>query len=720
MPNSTSHYSDNTIISTGSVGIYANGGAPILERNNIKAHSFGIEVRGSSGAQIKFNTIANSDDGILILGSSSPTILSNNLLNYGTYHVRLASDNPTNVDATSNYWGSVTTDEMQAKGANANIVGVYDWYDNPAVGFIDYGGWNLTSLENTPPFPPGTPVHSDVSAPSNTDDDSRLDFTWDTSLDDVALDHYNIYVSEDAGAYTLVTTTTENSITITGEDGKSYRLKVEAVDTAGKVSWPSDQSEALVVNIIPPQITNFAPPSNTHNTSQNTNISATYDQNIDPTFVTTQTFAVHAMQTGQLLEAYSVNSGQVIFDPSTNLKSGELVQVSVTTGIQNEDGVGAESPKVWEFRTAVSNGGASFTDSGQRLGDATSLSSALGDLDGDGDLDAIVVNCCDSPGNSVWVNDGTSVYTNSGQILGNASSRYVALGDLDGDGDLDAFVAVNGAGTPSNSVWINDGTSRFASNGQALGSSDSYAVALGDLDGDGDLDAFVSNFVSQPNKVWVNDGYGQFSDSGQNLGNSSSRHVVLGDVDGDSDLDAYISNHAQNNRIWLNNGSGIFTDSGQTLDNSESHAAVLGDLDGDGDLDAYIANMDVNNSGADNRVEFNNGSGIFSDSGQRLGNNPSSSLAIGDLDGDGDLDIFVGNSSGHDTADVVWLNDGAGSFARRSQEIGDISSQSVALGDIDSDGDLDAFIANPGGANQVWLNGIPLAGLCPFGTFQGE
>ena len=138
-----------------------------------------------------------------------------------------------------------------------------------------------------------------------------------------------------------------------------------------------------------------------------------------------------------------------------------------------------------------------FTNSGQTLGTSNSWSVALGDLEGDGDLDAMVGNY--GQPNTVWTNDGTGTFTNSGQALGNSDSYSVALGDLDGDGDLDAMVANYG----SNTVWTNDGTGTFTNSGQALGNGDSYSVALGDLDGDGDLDAMVANY-DQPNTVWTN------------------------------------------------------------------------------------------------------------------------------------------------------------------------------------------------------------------------
>ena len=95
----------------------------------------------------------------------------------------------------------------------------------------------------------------------------------------------------------------------------------------------------------------------------------------------------------------------------------------------------------------------------------------------------------------------TFVFEDSGQALGNSESTSVALGDLDGDGDLDAMVA--NFGQP-NTVWTNDGNGTFTNSGQALGNGGSLSVALGDLDGDGDLDAMVANY-DQPNIAWTND-----------------------------------------------------------------------------------------------------------------------------------------------------------------------------------------------------------------------
>ncbi|MCH2134853.1 MAG: FG-GAP-like repeat-containing protein, partial [Phycisphaerales bacterium] len=333
-----------------------------------------------------------------------------------------------------------------------------------------------------------------------------------------------------------------------------------------------------------------------------------------------------------------------------------------------------------------------FTDSGQTLGNGSSVTVALGDLDGDGDLDAMVGNY--NQPNTVWTNDGSGTFTNSGQALGSSESTSVALGDLDGDGDLDAMVA--NFNSP-NTVWTNDGSGSFTDSGQALGNSNSRSVALGDLDGDGDLDAMVGNW-NEPNTVWTNNGSGTFTDSGQALGSSESFSVALGDLDGDGDLDAMVVNWNEPNTVWTNDGSGTFTNSGQALGNSGSWSVALGDLDGDGDLDAMVGNYNAQA----NTVWTNDGSGTFTNSGQTLGNGRSRSVALGDLDGDGDLDAMVGNAGNQ--PNTVWTNDGTGSFTDSGQALGNRWSQSVALGDLDGDGDLDAMVANEGQANTVWTN----------------
>ena len=350
-----------------------------------------------------------------------------------------------------------------------------------------------------------------------------------------------------------------------------------------------------------------------------------------------------------------------------------------------------------------------FYDSRQMLGDSQSNALDLGDLDADGDLDAFVAS---SDANTVWLNDGAGLFSDSGQLLGDSYSVAVALGDLDGDRDLDAFVGNRGsyAGAPDQ-VWLNDGTGQFTVTVQSLSEQVSYGVALGDVDGDEDLDAFVAACgpgypTTDRNILWLNDGNAVFTESGQDFGQLCSTAVRMGYLNQDAYLDIIVGNAGSNTgiEIWLNDslGTGVFSKT-QVLDHTYNFGLGLGDVDGDGDEDLFVANGEAMGGNSPNTVWLNDGSGLFSDSGQRLGNSASQGVKLGDVDGDGDLDALVANGSYvQPQPNRVWLNDGSGVFSDSGQPLGLEISYAVALGDLDGAGDLDLYLANDQ-ADTVWF-----------------
>lgn len=466
-------------------------------------------------------------------------------------------------------------------------------------------------------------------------------------------------------------------------------------------------AETLEPRVLLTSVTSVDPPSNSHNALPSTIISATFDQEINSVTATPDRFAVYSsMRSGPVTVSAAGNS--VTANPASDFFPGELVQVTATARIESSaaDPVAA---RVWQFRTAAFSGSGLFSDTGQSLGDHDSSDVSLGDLDGDGDLDAFVANQGESHG--VWLNDGNGTFHLGQPVTNSSVSGDVILGDLDGDGDLDAFLG--------NQLWLNDGTGVFQGARYSAGFSGA-SIALGDLDGDGDLDAF--HVIGGGNRVSSNMGqsYGGggplFSDSGQRLGDHSSTDVSLGDLDGDGDLDAFVTNGAyggQADRIWLNDGSGEFTDSGQQLSNYSSLGVALGDLDGDGDLDAFVTEP------LGSRIWLNNGSAGFSGTGLSLsmGAHLGTEVALGDLDGDGDLDAFTlerGDSLTLGVPNRVWLNNGSAEFSDSGQSLGDHFGTGIALGDLDGDGDLDAFVANrrhstqgQRQSNRVWMNQFP-------------
>ena len=300
------------------------------------------------------------------------------------------------------------------------------------------------------------------------------------------------------------------------------------------------------------------------------------------------------------------------------------------------------------------------------------------------------------------------------------ATRAVASGDVDGDGDLDIIVGNGGGGEP-NSVQLNDGSGIFnAGTTLGTGSDDTYAVALGDFDGDGDLDAAVGN-LNEQNTAYLNNGSGVFTAGSNDFGptDGETRSLAFGDVDGDGDLDIVVGNGgsgsgSKDNFAYLNNGSGSFPSSNAIGSGDDTYGVALGDVDGDADLDVAVGNLNQQNV-----IRLNDGSGSFGTS-TNVGpsNDATESVAFGDVDGDVDLDLAVGNDLGQN---VVYLDDGSGNFTAWTVNFGTgtDATYSVTFGDLDGDGDLDLIVGNENEQNVAYLNdgsGNFTAGSKDFGT----
>jgi hypothetical protein len=251
---------------------------------------------------------------------------------------------------------------------------------------------------------------------------------------------------------------------------------------------------------------------------------------------------------------------------------------------------------------------------------------ALADLNGDGHLDLFKANCCGAVAfnhpeeprlikslNMVWLNDGGGNFRGN-QAFGEAGSHHLALGDLNGNGFIDAFIA-NGQtaqNDPSNQfrpilavpneVWFNDGEGFFSDSGQRLGLDESFSVALGDVSGDGFLDAAIGNRGAD--EIWLNDGSGNFSPLDQRFENGLTRRVFLLDLNGNGHLDLFAAGETRG-RIWFNDGAGQFVEGSQQFSYGQYDGLALGDLNNNGAIDLFIAGINTY------QVWLNDGSGHF-------------------------------------------------------------------------------------------------------------
>ncbi len=273
--------------------------------------------------------------------------------------------------------------------------------------------------------------------------------------------------------------------------------------------------DTVVYDFEPWQVTAVSPTANDVNVVRNSNVTAAFDDNPSPATVTPSTFTLRGLYTGRYDGVYSFpapNSVQI--DPTLSFKAGEVITATASSGIKNSAGDPLH-PFTWQFWAAATGGSGRLLphDTVPEFGGEESRGIALGDIDGDGDLDAVVANgggfieegdarlgdsliTCAPDSESVWLNGGTgdfSAHTAPGaNCFGvGTDSTDVALGDLDGDGDLDVVIA-NTSGQQEQ-VRLNNGTGQFPTAMPSFGGDDSTAVSLGDLDGDGDLDAIIDN-----------------------------------------------------------------------------------------------------------------------------------------------------------------------------------------------------------------------------------
>ncbi|MEM7202584.1 MAG: FG-GAP-like repeat-containing protein [Planctomycetota bacterium] len=374
------------------------------------------------------------------------------------------------------------------------------------------------------------------------------------------------------------------------------------------------------------------------------------------------------------------------------------------------------------------NDGGLFEDaSGQLPVDTDSTHDiAVGDVDGDGDVDLYFAN--NSPGSQqqdrLYVNDGTGVFTDVTAshlpVLFEASTG-AAMGDVDGDGDLDIVTSSSYGGRRQNELLLNDGAGVFAvaTAGRLPALLEpSLDVALGDVDGDGDLDLVVANGAGRQNHLLLNDGAGNFSDTTATrlpVDASETAAVALADLDGDGDLDLLLGNRgytapgpATPNQLYTNDGAGFFADATSTAlpsDDDQTHDFSVFDADADGDLDFVTGN------GGANRLYLNDGSGSFAQAtGTGLDVDVDETAAVTgcDVDGDGDVDLVAVNGADFvSQPNRLYLNTGGATFASaaRSRFPWDVRRHTgVALGDVDGDGDPDAFLCASGDPTSLYLN----------------
>ena len=284
--------------------------------------------------------------------------------------------------------------------------------------------------------------------------------------------------------------------------------------------------------------------------------------------------------------------------------------------------------------------------------------------------------------------------------VGEAKSQIVAVGDIDNDGD-DDVVLLRGADALA-TVFANQGSNTFEKIFDVSGSESPVDARLDFINADSNIDLVVATDDNSPTLVFAGNGMGTFVET-QQLGVSSSHAVQTGDINGDGWVDAIVLNKDSADEVYLNQDGALQLS--HTLINTEtSFRIALADVDKDGNVDALIAKSDgtshfyrndqlLDNTGTQGNYRVVE-TGLVSDFG------------IVDINGDGTKEFVTAGAINNNDLESVPVNKiyGWSDSLIEMVTFGAVDSSQVIVNDIDGDGDEDLFVANTSGFHQIYLN----------------
>jgi hypothetical protein len=337
------------------------------------------------------------------------------------------------------------------------------------------------------------------------------------------------------------------------------------------------------------------------------------------------------------------------------------------------DNVGPPSVSV-----LLGNGDGSFRDAVNYDVSPDPQSVAVGDFNGDGNLDLVVTNHL---GNvvSVLLGNGDGKFQTPQTYTAGPDPYSVAVGDFNGDGISDLAIA-NNVQSGTVSVLLGNGDGSFQTPQTYAAGINAIFVTAADLNADGNLDLITTNDATT--RVLLGNGDGTFQPA-VNYAEAGGFSVAVGDFRGAGVQDLAVAGRGVT--ILLGNGDGTFPTVPTYDAGSSASAVAVGDFNGDGIPDLVTADP------GEVRVLLGNGDGSFQAAVSYTGVSPGF-VAVGDFNGDGNLDLVVTNP-GLGTVSVL-LGNGDGTFGAPVSYAAGRNPSRVAVGDFNDDGKLDIVVIN--------------------------
>jgi predicted nucleotidyltransferase len=352
-----------------------------------------------------------------------------------------------------------------------------------------------------------------------------------------------------------------------------------------------------------------------------------------------------------------------------------------------------------------------------------------GDYDNDGDLDILLAG---SGITKIYQNAGANKFIEQTNIsIAGLNSTSAAWGDYDNDGDLDILLTGDpGVLNGMSKIYKNNGNNSFTEQ-TAISIKGVYnsSVAWGDYDNDGDLDILLTGLTLRGtgiSKIYNNKGNNSFVEqTGISLTGVYGSSAAWGDCDNDGDLDILLTGNISSfnnvSKIYKNNGNNSFTEQMDiSLTNISEGSVAWGDYDNDGDLDILLTgDTSPTNWIGISKVYKNNGNNNFTEQvdisleGISLG-----SATWGDYNNDGDLDILLsGRTKELVSISKIYKNNGNNSFTEQTDiSLTGLSLSNAAWGDYDNDGDLDILMTGHNGemgVSTIYKNNAAIVNVIP-------
>jgi trimeric autotransporter adhesin len=328
---------------------------------------------------------------------------------------------------------------------------------------------------------------------------------------------------------------------------------------------------------------------------------------------------------------------------------------------------------------------------------------AVGDFNGDGIPDLAVAPVLDEGNSEVLLGKGDGTFTiakgSFGIANGTSTSNSIAVGDFNGDGNLDLVeTCASLDDQPCNLLLIQfgngDGTFMQSAGipGIPLDFSGSQSVAVGDFNGDGKPDLAVTNSGANGVNVFLNSESGFSAMAASPATGDSPTSVAAADFNGDGKLDLAVANFGSNNvTILLGNGDGTFTAAASPATGMAPNSLAVGDFNGDGIPDLAVANAGSSNV----TILLGNGDGSFTAAVSPAADTGSTSVASADFNGDGKEDLVVANSQ--DNSATALLAETALAIATVNNispvGVGTHLVKAIYSGDVDYGGNTSADVS---------------------------